>query len=223
MDSVVFHSTIHTKRCQRSKKKLLSLFAFAWCEWTTRVKILLFCHTNFMKHVHWQGSKIFLNFLLDQGPFCEATDSPYFVLRVTLPMGFKARVVLSPAHSTCLCAVNLRVMSGATPAFSTNRGVHCIRVYTAGPPSRHPSCKQQMAGNGGCSGEIRSCCQCNRQTYSPTRHYTHGYRFATKIVANLYPIIRNHSEFTPRYIFVCTLKYTHGYRFAMIGYILANV
>ena len=26
---------------------------------------------------------------------------------------------------TCLCAVNLGVMSGATPTFSTNRGVLC--------------------------------------------------------------------------------------------------
>ena len=31
-------------------------------------------------------------------PFCWATDCSYFELRVTLPMGFKARVVLSPAH-----------------------------------------------------------------------------------------------------------------------------
>ena len=38
------------------------------------------------------------------------------------------------------------------------------------------------------------CCStenwCNRQTYSPTRHYTHRYRFATKIVAKLYPEYR---------------------------------
>ena len=31
-------------------------------------------------------------FLLDQGTFCGATDYPYFGLRVTLPMDFKARV-----------------------------------------------------------------------------------------------------------------------------------
>ena len=43
--------------------------------------------------------KTFLKkFLLDQGPFCGATDCSYFGLCVTLPMGFKARVVLSPAH-----------------------------------------------------------------------------------------------------------------------------
>ena len=41
----------------------------------------------------------FLNsVLLDQGPFSGTTDCPYFELHVTLPMGFKARVVLLPAH-----------------------------------------------------------------------------------------------------------------------------
>ena len=34
-----------------------------------------------------------LFFLLNQGPFCQDTDCSYFGLRVTLPMGFKARVV----------------------------------------------------------------------------------------------------------------------------------
>ena len=38
---------------------------------------------------------------------------------------------------TCLCTVNQWAMSGATPAFSNNRGVHCITMYTAGLPSRH--------------------------------------------------------------------------------------
>ena len=69
-----------------------------------------------------------LNFLLDQGPFCGATDCPYFGLHVTLPLGYKARVVLSTTL-TCMCTVNLRVVSGAIPAFSTNRGVHCTSVY----------------------------------------------------------------------------------------------
>ena len=50
---------------------------------------------------------------------------------------------------TCMHMVNLRVMSGATCAFSTNRGVHCISMYIAAPTSRHPSCKQWRAGNGG--------------------------------------------------------------------------
>ena len=87
----------------------------------------------------------FENFL-GQGPFCRATDCPYFGLHVTFPMGFKARVVLLHA---CLCTVNLQVMSGATPPFSTNMGVHCISVYISGSPSRHPSWKQQREGNSG--------------------------------------------------------------------------
>ena len=60
---------------------------------------------------------------------------PCFGFHVTLPMGFRARV-------------SLRVMSDATSAFSTNRGVHCASMYTAGLPSRHPSCKQRIANFG---------------------------------------------------------------------------
>ena len=48
-------------------------------------------------------SSLFKN-LLDQGQFCGATDCPYFGLRVTLPMGLKARVVLSPVDLLpCAC------------------------------------------------------------------------------------------------------------------------
>ena len=45
--------------------------------------------------------------------------------------------------------VNLRVISGAKPAFSMNRGVHFISMYVADLPSRYPLCKQQGAGNAG--------------------------------------------------------------------------
>ena len=48
-------------------------------------------------------------------------------------------------HS-CLRAMNLSVTSGASPVFSTKRGVHCIRMYTAGSPSRCPSCQYRRAG-----------------------------------------------------------------------------
>ena len=48
--------------------------------------------------------KKLISFWLDRGPFCGATDCPYFGLRVTL-------------HS---CLRNLTFTSGATPAFSTN-------------------------------------------------------------------------------------------------------
>ena len=40
--------------------------------------------------------------------------------------------------TTFLHAVNPSVTSGATSAFSTNRGVRCLGVYTADSPSRHP-------------------------------------------------------------------------------------
>ena len=39
----------------------------------------------------------FLNFLLDQGPVCGATDCSCFGLRVSFLMGFKSEVDLSPA------------------------------------------------------------------------------------------------------------------------------
>ena len=45
----------------------------------------------------YKRKTFFLKILLDQGLFCEATDCPCFGLRVTLPMGFKGRVILSPA------------------------------------------------------------------------------------------------------------------------------
>ena len=32
-------------------------------------------------------------------------------------------------------------MSGATPAFSISKGVHCISVYAVGSPSGHHLCK----------------------------------------------------------------------------------
>ena len=67
---------------------------------------------------------------------------------MTVPMGFKAMVVLSPASSltTCLCVVNVRVMSSATPAFSTNMDVHCTTMYSTDLPSKHLSCKQWRWG-----------------------------------------------------------------------------
>ena len=43
--------------------------------------------------------KRFQIFVVQQGPFCGATDCPYFGLHVTRPTSFKARVVLSPVLS----------------------------------------------------------------------------------------------------------------------------
>ena len=50
---------------------------------------------------------------------------------------------------TCLQVVNLKVVSGATLTFSTNKGVHFFSMHTANLPSGHPSCKQRRAGSCG--------------------------------------------------------------------------
>ena len=52
------------------------------------------------------------------------------------PWGFSSQGGSLPFTLTCLCTVNLKVMSGATPTFSTNRDEHCISVYITDPPSR---------------------------------------------------------------------------------------
>ena len=72
----------------------------------------------------------FLKFLLDQFPFCGATDCSCFGLRVFFLMGFKSRVDLACTLS-CLCVMIMKVTSGATPVFFTNRGVHVINMYMA--------------------------------------------------------------------------------------------
>ena len=51
-----------------------------------------------------------------------------------LPHGFQIQSGYLACTLSCLHAVILKVMSGVTPAFSTNRGVHCISVYTAWQP-----------------------------------------------------------------------------------------
>ena len=74
------------------------------------------------------------------------------------PMGFQSQGGSLTCILNYLHMVNLRVTSGATSAFSTNRGVHNISMYTAGSPSRHPSSKQQSASHSGLgSSGIQSC------------------------------------------------------------------
>ena len=69
----------------------------------------------FFKHIFVRPGSIF-------GPLI----TPYFGLHVTPPIGFKARVVLSPVDTlACLHVMILRVTSGATPAFSTCWSVRC--------------------------------------------------------------------------------------------------
>ena len=51
----------------------------------------------------------------------------------------------SSLHSYLLVHGQPEVMSGATLAFFTNRGVHCEHVHSS-LPSGHPSCQQRRAG-----------------------------------------------------------------------------
>ena len=52
-----------------------------------------------------------------------------------LPHGFQSRSGSLVCALSCFRAVIPKVASGVTPAFSTNRGVHCIGVYMAWQPS----------------------------------------------------------------------------------------
>ena len=55
---------------------------------------------------------------------------PLFWTSCDPPHGFQSQGGSLTYTLTCLCVVNLRVMSGTIPASSTNRGVHCISMYT---------------------------------------------------------------------------------------------
>ena len=57
-----------------------------------------------------------------------------------LPHGFQIQSGYLACTLSCLHAVILKVTSGVTPAFSTNRGVHCINMYTAWQPVMFPTC-----------------------------------------------------------------------------------
>ena len=70
--------------------------------------------------------------------FCSSLWSHWLLLFWTscvLPHRFQSRSGSLACTLSCLRTVIPKVTSGATPAFSTNRGVHCISVYTAWQPS----------------------------------------------------------------------------------------
>ena len=57
-----------------------------------------------------------------------------------LPYGFQIQSGYLACTLPCLHAVILKVTSGATPTFSTNRGEHCISVYMAWWLVAFPTC-----------------------------------------------------------------------------------
>ena len=86
-----------------------------------------------------------------------------------LPHGFQIQSGYLACTLSYLHAVILKVTSGVTPAFSTNRGVHCISVYTAWQPVTFPTC--HVCNRGRLLGFDRETSRTVRQTCSPL-----GYR-----------------------------------------------
>ena len=83
---------------------------------------------------HFLKKTFILFFCLTRAQFVEPLIAP--VLDFVCPSSwFQIQSGSLTCTLSCLCAVILKVMSGVTPAFSTNRGVHCISVYAAWQPS----------------------------------------------------------------------------------------
>ena len=70
-----------------------------------------------------------------------------------LPHGFQIQSGSLGCTLSCLCAVILKVTTGVTPAFSTNRSVHCIKCIRHGWPG---SSHMHRDLNHQCSGELLS-------------------------------------------------------------------
>ena len=105
-----------------------------------------------------QNEDFFINFLLDKCPFCGATDCSCF----GLPHGFQSQRGSLACTLSCLCAVILKVTTGATPAFSTNRSVHCIKCTWHGWPG---SSHMHWNLNHQCSGELLSSAWLSQTRY----------------------------------------------------------
>ena len=95
-----FTSFLQTLFCQGTNIFICHVFLISvsslsayniWWQSTSQVKGIN-ATGQFAKYFY----NYFSNFLLDQGPFCGATDYPHFWLCVTVPMGFNAWVVLLP-------------------------------------------------------------------------------------------------------------------------------
>ena len=93
-----------------------------------------------------QSFGFYFKFFVGPRSILGATHCPLFWTLCDPHHGFQGQGGFLACTLTCLHAVNLRVTSGATSAFSTHRGVHCISMYTTGLPSRLPTCKQLEVG-----------------------------------------------------------------------------
>ena len=84
---------------------------------------------------HKQGSLwgiffLFLFFVWTKVYFVEPLIAPVLDLVCVLPHGIQIQSGYLVCTLSRLHAMILKVTTGATPSFSTNRGVHCISVYT---------------------------------------------------------------------------------------------
>ena len=88
----------------------------------------------------WYETFFFLNFLSGPRSILWSHWLLLFWTSCVLPHGFQIQSGYLACTLSCLHAVILKVTSGATPAFSTNRGVHCISVYMAWQLITFPTC-----------------------------------------------------------------------------------
>ena len=88
----------------------------------------------------WTFFFFFFNFLSGPRSILWSHWLLLFWTSCVLPHGFQIQSGYLACTLSCLHAVILKVTSGATPAFSTNRGVHCISMYTAWQPVMFPTC-----------------------------------------------------------------------------------
>ena len=71
---------------------------------------------------------------------------PLFWTLCDPPHGFQSQGGSFTCTPTCLHVVNLRVMSGATPAFSTSRGLYTLYKYVCSRPTFWTSLMQAVEG-----------------------------------------------------------------------------
>ena len=96
-----------------------------WNSWTIIIIIIIFFFLNFLSGPR---SILWSHWLL------------LFWTSCALPHGFQIQSGYLACTLSCLRAMILKVTTGVTPAFSTNRGVHCISMYRAWRPVAFPTC-----------------------------------------------------------------------------------
>ena len=97
-----------------------------WCphgkSWIRHWNLLSTYWNTKYKNWNFQWLFFFFNFCGDKSPFCGATGAPCFRLRLTLPMGLKARVdPSSAALCSCLCIMTLLRVNSEFPGLDLSQ------------------------------------------------------------------------------------------------------